>query len=87
MILPKLTSSSLTKQQTIGYSNTKMKINKNNYTMPLIHPAIYQKMSACIHSSWRDKQGGGLMKHRPHNIKSKSNKQKKKKKKNHFCMN
>ena len=37
--------------------------------MPPIHPAIYQKMSACIHNSWRDKQGGGLMKYRIHHLK------------------
>ena len=36
-------------------------IKNKNYTMPPIHPAIYQKMNACLHNSWNEEQGKGLM--------------------------
>ena len=57
-------------------------LTNNNYTMPPIHPAIYQKINACLHNSWNKEQGEELMKHHIKNqIKEKEIKQ------NHSCTN
>ena len=40
----------------------KREATNKNYTMPLIHPVIYQKMNTCLHNSWNKEQGEGLMK-------------------------
>ena len=53
-----------------GIPIQKRGLTYNNYTMPLIHPAIYQKMNACVQNSWNKKQGQGLMKHKKHHIKN-----------------